>query len=297
MPDHAVLLSDPLWGKRRMLDGLWLKVVGFVFTLIDHAGLFFLNPASDAYVILRSTGRLAMPIFFFLAVEGVYRTRDYWMYFIRLASMALLLDAVAFTAFYGFGQGNLAPGNIFTDLALGTLTVYLLKKKSWVSLSALGPIAYSILCSFSTFSSPQHGFQPYFNMDYGLFGQLVFIGFFLAYEGSFLFLKKEAEEEGVDEASFEQEGRRRFWINAFSTAALVAVNGAFQILWRTSPLSPLVPSSSLGGMRVESWSCLAGVFLLLYDGRPGIKRGWARLSLYLFYPLHLLLFWLASLAL
>ena len=96
-------VSSPMHYKRKVLDGFWLKMIGFVFTLIDHIGLIFRsNIGETAYTILRDMGRLAMPIFIFLAIEGVYYTRDYWMYFIRLMTMGFLLDCVAFTMHYGF---------------------------------------------------------------------------------------------------------------------------------------------------------------------------------------------------
>lgn len=295
MSDQELVISNPMWYKRRLIDGFWLKIIGFVFTLIDHVGLIFLQSGTLPYEILRDMGRIAMPIFVLLAVEGVYYTKDYWLYFIRLMTMGFLLDCIAFTCFYGFNMVNVEPGNIFTDLALGTMTVFFLKQKNWKSVLALIPVGISILASYSLFNTPS-GFQFLINMDYNFYGQCLFVGFFLAYEGVYFFLKEEAKKQNLDERTY-LEGKLRLTINIFVVVALVVISGIFQLLWDFQPLNPLVPSLDIGGMRAESWACLAGIFLMLYDGRPGIKNTWARYSLYAFYPSHLLLLWLLSLAL
>lgn len=291
-------VSSPMHYKRKVLDGFRLKMIGFVFTLIDHIGLIFaLNIGDTAYTILRDMGRLAMPIFIFLAIEGVYYTRDYWMYFIRLMTMGFLLDCVAFTMHYGFNFQNISPGNIFTDLAFGTMTVYLLKKKNWKSLLAIFPITLSIIACFSTFNNIPDGFQNVINFDYNFYGQALFIGFFIGYEGAFYFLKSQAKKNNLDEKTYMENGKLRFYINLFSVLMMVVVGVIFQLIWDYNPINPIIPSLDLGGMACESWSMLAGIFILLYDGRQGIKNKWARYSMYAFYPGHLLLLWLISLAL
>lgn len=94
-----------------------------------------------------------------------------------------------------------------------------------------------------------------------------------------------------------ENGRLRFYINLFSVLMMVVVGVIFQLIWDYNPINPIIPSLNLGGMASESWSMLAGIFILLYDGRQGIKNKWARYSMYAFYPGHLLLLWLISLAL
>lgn len=294
MSDIKVSATYPMWYKKRLIDGFWLKMIGFLFTIIDHVGLFFLKNGTLEYEIFRDAGRIAMPIFVLLAVEGVYYTKDYWLYFIRLFTMGFILDCIAFTCLYGFNMTNIEPGNIFNDLALGTMTVYFLKKKNWKSLLALFPIAISIIASYSMFNT-QYGFQLVINMDYNFYGQCLFIGFFLAYEIAYTFLKREAQRQGFDEKAYFEE-KLRLFINIFSVVALIAVSCIFQLIWDFQPLNPIVPSLDLGGMRSESWACLAFIFILLYDGRPGIRNKWARYSLYAFYPSHLLILWLISLA-
>lgn len=289
-----------MWYKHRVLDGFWLKVIGYVFMIIDHVGLFFIQPNTTLYTIFRDAGRLAMPIFVFLAVEGVYYTKDYWMYFIRLAVVALVMDGVAFTLHYGFGETGIGPGNIFTDLAMGTMAVYFLKQKNLKSLLAVLPIGFSILACFSTMTNNvpvndenmNPGFQQFINMDYNLFSMCLFIGFFLAREIAEKYLEYLAVRQNFDKDYFKEDGRLRRYINLISIVMLFLVTGIFQLIWDFDPYNPFIPSLALGGMRCESWCCLAGVFLALYDGRPGFRHKAARYSMYLFYPVHLVLLWL-----
>lgn len=290
------LPTRPMWYKKNILNGFWLKIVGFIFTLIDHIGLMFLTNGSTLYTIFRDAGRLAMPIFIFLAVEGVYYTKDYWMYFIRLMTMAIILDGTMYIMIYAFKETSLAPGNIFTDLAFGSMAVYFLKKKNWKSLLAIFPIALSVISCFSTYKI-SNGFQSFINFDYGLFGMMIFIGFFLSYEGAYIYLNGTAKKLNVDPKVYMENGKLRFYINLISTVSLVFVALIFQLIWHYDMYNPIIPSLSLGGMRCESWCVLAGVFIMLYDGRPGFRNKWARYSLYLFYPVHLIILWLITLAL
>lgn len=303
MSNEMVNESRPMWYKNRLIDSLWLKIIGYVFMIFDHVGFMFLNPDSIIYTIFRDVGRIAMPIFIFLAVEGVYYTRDYWMYFIRLAFLAIIMDGVAFVMYYGFNDHSIVPGNIFTDLAMGSMAVYFLKAKNWKSLLAVFPIAFSVLACFSIFTNNVYiggenvnpGFQNFINMDYNLFSMCLFIGFFLAHEGANKYLEYLASRQNFDKDFLKADGKLRLYINIFTVVALVIVTGIFQIMWDINPYNPLIPSLGLGGMKCESWCCLAGVFIMLYDGRPGFRNRWVRYSMYFFYPVHLVILWLISL--
>lgn len=283
-----------MWYSKRIIDGFWLKIIGFIFTIVDHVGLMFFSSNTVTYTVLRDMGRIAMPIFVFLAVEGVYYTKNYWKYFLRLFAMGVVLDAVAFTMYYGFNQHSIQPGNIFTDLAFGTMAVYFLKKKNWDSLYALFPIGLSVIACFSTFNV-SYGFQNFINFDYDFYGQVLFVAFFAGYEIAFSLLKSQAQKTGLDEREY-MKGRLRFYINLFCCLFFAVVSLLFQFIWHYNPTFVLIPCQAIGGMATESWSALAIPFIMLYDGRPGFRNKWARYSMYLFYPVHLVFLWLISLA-
>ena len=285
--------------ERKGLNGLWLKLLGFLFTLLDHIGLIFQAQIGQlAYTILRSTGRCAFPIFVFLAIEGVYHTRNYWKYFLRLIVIAVVLDAFCYGVYYGSNGtlgAQLTPGNVFTDLALGTLVIYLFRRNDpWTMLSLL-PIAYLVLSDFTIY---RHGsLSPYaiipagIASDYGTYGITMFILIYFGYQLAFKYQRYRAKQIGIS-ASDMPGSSMRITLNGFASGAILLTGCIFQIIaWiGFTGIEPGI------GWAVESWSMLAVIPILLYDGRPGVTNRPVRYSLYLFYPAHLILLWCISLA-
>ena len=64
--------------KIQVLDSFWLKVLAVIFMTIDHIGLLFFQRGTvdinTDFYILRAIGKLAFPIFAFLAVESAFKT-------------------------------------------------------------------------------------------------------------------------------------------------------------------------------------------------------------------------------
>ena len=67
-----------------------LKFWACLFMLVDHAGVAFF----DDNLLMRGIGRLSMPIFAFLLVEGFRRTHHLAPYFARLLLLGLLSQPV-----------------------------------------------------------------------------------------------------------------------------------------------------------------------------------------------------------
>lgn len=68
-----------------------LKLFALIFMVIDHIGYFFVQNEYNSY--FRYIGRLAMPIFFFLFVEGFLKTSNRKKHFLRLVLYSLLMFA------------------------------------------------------------------------------------------------------------------------------------------------------------------------------------------------------------
>ena len=89
---------------RRGVSVFALKLLALACMVTDHtAYVLFLEGWSqiNLYVLLRSIGRLAFPIYCFLLVNGFEKSRDRGRYLLRLASFALLSQlpfTLAFTA-------------------------------------------------------------------------------------------------------------------------------------------------------------------------------------------------------
>lgn len=71
-----------------------LKVLAMISMTLDHIGLMLL----PRWTILRILGRLAMPIYAYMIAEGCRHTRDRKRYFLRIAGLAALCQAVYFVA-------------------------------------------------------------------------------------------------------------------------------------------------------------------------------------------------------
>ena len=76
------------------LNANQLKVLAMITMTLDHIGVLLL----PRWTILRVLGRLAMPIYAYMIAEGCRHTRDRKRYFLRIAGLAALCQAVYFVA-------------------------------------------------------------------------------------------------------------------------------------------------------------------------------------------------------
>lgn len=133
----------------KRLDGFTLKIIALLSMTCDHIGVFFyLGPE------WRIIGRLAFPIFAFVLVEGFYHTRNRQKYFFTIAGAGLLMQL----PLYLMGERTF---NIFLTLALGLIALQLLSYRSYLSIAPILFLAW---------------FLPF---DYGLYGLLLILGFYL----------------------------------------------------------------------------------------------------------------------
>ncbi len=121
-----------------------LKYLACLLMLIDHVGLFFAHRLPEELVLLlRSTGRLAFPIFAWLVARGYARTRNQARYFTRMVVFALLAELVIKKAFSLQGWPMDWSNVLFTfALALALLSGYQLATCSFHDMIAsLRPVS------------------------------------------------------------------------------------------------------------------------------------------------------------
>ena len=150
-----------------------MKMIAIITMLIDHIGAVMIPSNTTAYLIFRSIGRLAFPIFAFLIVEGFYHTRDVKKYLARLGIFALVSELPFDLAFYGnFYMGH---QNIFFTLFLGLLLIVLMKEveskfsKKEVLLNLINSILIISFCVIAFF----------LEVDYNFLGVLLIVAFYL----------------------------------------------------------------------------------------------------------------------
>jgi len=276
------------------LSSFSLKIIACLLMTLDHVALLFIPKGSGViptdYYVLRAIGKMAFPIFAFLAVEGVYHTKDIKKYLLRLAAFAIGLDIFGYIigAIKGIAiSQNPLVGNAFTDIFLGVLTVYLLKKKNKYSLFALFPVLYAF---FSTYPiSVQYG--TLFKADWGFFSVVLFITFFLAKELSTWALKRKALQEGIDESIYIDAFKLKY-DKAFEIIALVTTELIFSLIWKINNTAFVLPNEFIP---IGTYSTLAGLFLAFYNGKRGPSSPIIKWSFYSYYPLHLAILGIISL--
>ena len=72
-----------------------LKIFAIIVMLIDHVGSYFVGRITpDVYYALRSIGRLAMPIFLYLIIQGFFYTKNIKKYIFRLFCLATITQCI-----------------------------------------------------------------------------------------------------------------------------------------------------------------------------------------------------------
>ena len=145
------------------MSAFTLKIIALVAMIIDHIGaVFFPN-----ILWLRYIGRLAMPIYAFLLVQGYRHTRSYTRYAIRLAVFAVISEFPYDFLFRGvwleFGNQNV----------LFTLFCALLVMKA-LDASARSRNIFLFIIALALIWVPH-----FLNFDYGVYGVLMVLCFFL----------------------------------------------------------------------------------------------------------------------
>ncbi len=272
------------------LSSLALKVIACLLMTLDHIALLFIPGEKDTYTlyyILRAIGKISFPIFAFLAVEGAYKTSNIWKYLLRLGVLAIVLDGFGYTfgSIYSIDViNNPLIGNAFTDMFLGVLTVYLLKKKNWYSLLAVFPIAIAVLSDIDIFQT----YGSLFKTDWGTFSIVLFIFYFLAKELSALSIKK----KNFDDPSMDYEVYKVKTDKMFEIVALITVELAFYLLWRINYSLPIIPNEFVP---IGTYSVLASLILAFYNGEKGYQSKVIQYSFYAYYPLHIIVLGVISL--
>ncbi len=78
-----------------------LKVIAIICMIIDHVGYFYLNKIPlELYLLFRGIGRIAMPLFVFLLVEGYFHTKNLKKYFFRIIMGAIVTQCILITLNY-----------------------------------------------------------------------------------------------------------------------------------------------------------------------------------------------------
>ena len=268
----------------RSFTAYQLKWIAIITMTIDHFGVLVLLPftqdetISTLYLIARLIGRLAFPLFGFMIAEGIYRSKKPIRYLIRLALMGFLIGLAMFL----LGQFGIQAlsGNIFIDLTMAALAMYLLKHKTILyRFFALLPILYVMMTSFT------NQFPNYLSADYGFYGLLMMLLFFLSYQKlpTFIYQLNPFKSHLLEVTT--EEKRYQF-------ASVIFI--LMHMIWYIISMV-LNDGLNLSGPFVsylnrfvgaQTYAVFAAYFIYHYRGVKGLSPKWFQLFSYLYYPLH-----------
>ena len=281
-----------------ILSNFWLKVIALVTMTIDHIG--YLLPYSTIAIIFRYIGRLALPLFCFMIAEGAIHTKNFNKYAFRLGLMASIISIAIIGSEYipffkdnGFSMRD--EGNIFIDLLLGAVAIYLLRQDKWyIKLLAILPIAFGIasFIAMSLESCGCHGYIlwfPFFlRTQYGWYGILTIVGFYAAHYFAKIFLKYHSSLTGISLDLYKGSNIERHTLNIISVVALVFTT---LLLYLNVKLMP-ERYTSIINVEIQLVAIASGAFILLYNGLRGYNKKWFQYGSYLYYPIHMAILYL-----
>lgn len=271
------------------LNSFQIKMFAIAAMLIDHIGAFLLDYNSMFYIICRSIGRLAFPIFCWMIAEGAQRTRSMPEYIGRLAIFALI-STPPYNLVHGESWYSLDSLNVFFTLMFGLLAIGSIQNLApWTFLKIGKPSLAQKTKACTLFGAPfciALYFAAYaLNTDYGGYGVAAIIIFYLL-----------------------RNHQPAAWI---SFALLTFVCYDFVFLWFTPEMNTsyvIVEMNPYDIIHNRIWekefieisfvnarqmiAAFSFIPIIHYNGQKG--HG-AKYLFYLFYPIHLLLIWLIQL--
>lgn len=253
--------------KLRILNGNALKLIAAFFMLVDHVGFLFIPANSPLYWVMRSIGRLAMPLFAYMIAEGCRYTKNKISHFTLIFATGILCSLV----YYFFDAGSLQLCILIT-FSFSILMIYALQYMKQCFLLPGHTTQDKVISTALFLSSVLFTYcfcgilpmrAPTFDVDYGFWGAMlpVFVSLFdfkdLPLPEKFLWLDCYL---------------LRILSLGIGILCLCAV-GTYDVIGHTT-----VPT-------IEYFALLALPLLLLYNGQKGKKN--LKYFFYLFYPLHL----------
>lgn len=273
------------------LNSFILKLVALFTMTLDHIGAamqVFTPWNVTTITVLRTIGRLALPLFAFMIVEGIIHTKNTKKYFLRLGVLALLISA-ALCVFEYSNNPDLfqlsKEGNIFLDLILGAFGVWSLKQnRKPLKLLAILPLAISIV-SFVVVALEFNShyvitwYPMFLRLQYGWYSVGLIYGFYVAKLLAPLFLESFYH---VEKGSLTETTTQKVAENLFGIFFLVAMSMIYYSVFFINA------SYVYWDYKTQNYAMFAGLLILFYNHKPGFHKKWFQIGTYLYYPVHIL---------
>ena len=275
--------------KWQICSGFVLKIIAILTMTLDHIAVVasYFGLSNTTYNVFMTIGRLSLPLFCLLIVEGVLHTKSFKKYAIRLGIMAAIISTflaiVGYIPSLGLEQAK-SFGNIFLDLLLGALAIWGLKQDGYKKLYALIPLLFVCL-SFGTnkyeavTGAVVHWYPFFLRTQYDLMSFAFILVFYFAYIIKDLYFKTRTNSEGVSADLYAGTDYERVVINVISLLLFITVVLLFHFF------SSIFTAHSYPE---QIYALFAGAFILLYNGQRGYNSKVFQYGGYLYYPIHIL---------
>jgi len=123
--------------KKISLTSNGLKIIAIITMIIDHIGYYFENDMNHIiYIILRIVGRISMPLFAYLLVQGFFYTKDLKKYILRIFIFAIITQLAIFgVGMFDENRLNMSVNtqlNILFSYTLSLITLWIIHEKKMV---------------------------------------------------------------------------------------------------------------------------------------------------------------------
>ena len=279
--------------RANVFSSFILKIIAIATMVIDHVGVFMnsYSISQEIAYVFRVIGRLSLPLFCFLIVEGVINTKSFSRYVLRLGIIGSLILITQIITKYGFSF-DIFQGNIFIDLILGAIAVKaLLNKNKLIKLITLIPVAIGIVSLIFYMLDNNNVISTYFpyylRPQYHIYSIGLIILFFLSYPLGDFSLK----QMGLDPDLYRGTNIQRLMVNSLSTGFLIVFTILYWILGYAL-IANEAGAYVFWDYGLQNYAMISGALILLYSGLRGYNAKWFQYGTYLFYPLHLVLLFL-----
>jgi hypothetical protein len=280
--------------KLQKLNGFILKVLAMVFMTLDHVGLLLMSfnladsPLGVTGYVFRCIGRVAFPLFVLLLVEGIRNTSSVRNYLLRIGILAGLLMVSEIIIYYFIDSAIGGAESPLIDLLLCGLTLGLLHRKDKWSFMAILPIAFILLTAgiqiYEKTTSMSVLWLPFYvRPGYSIFALTLSLGFYY----SFNFVNRMYKKNEMDVELFKDTPQYRSMVNVTQSVTLFLVNIIIFILSYISYNN--VYFLDIFTASVQTWSIVAIIFILFYNGERGYNKVWFKYFCYAYFPVHIVI--------
>lgn len=255
-----------------------LKVIVIIIMIIDHIGMFMFGKIDyDKYYFLRSIGRMAMPVFTYLVVQGYFYTKDRKRYIFRLFCLAVVTQIVLFIIKF---LSELIFFSRVSD-ACNTLNVVFSYTFSIIIISILDNRKISnnsiidVIIKTATLITIILAYIK-LNIEYELRIPFIILGFYIIEK---VFMSKEGKL--LHKKEYKTYKRKIL-------EKIIYLISIFMILYIS-----IIPIKQTPGCKYATLGSI--VLIALYNGNKGKNSKWGQYLFYIIYPLQYIILYLATL--